>query len=820
MRAISLGAIFLSIILVSVRTARADDVEQVEKATKLERDADTWRGILCFAKARAVLAEAEKEVKDVDETAKADVLKRIRDTRDAIARDEQGWNADRCKARIEQAISEAETDGDKDADAFESEMGRAEAILNDAWTKAHLDAAVRSELDKKIAWTRKKVASQAGKADARVSGQRLDRILLEVENAVQSAASGGGDGARATFDEKMKEAEDVLATKQSVLGADAAKFRERIAKLKSDFADAAASALFDEVEKRTKNIETYLAAEKSMYSETDVENWFQHAREYLEKCPRGAARTRAFEEKIAALRTQFDARRARGDRDEVVQPALSYWTALHEQRMRDAEGWEQETTPPKLAVFLHESPPKLGCDKTQHLLRDVVALWLDDSKTKTAQARFANDAEWKKTYGEAVALRDKAAGKVIGFATALLDEADKLKPGAERDELKTRFFNLKSDLKRGTEGAPGSVEILERIDGLDKRWAVEQENAAGAQAALVEKLTRAANEVWPDLVAGFQAKVRKIDASDAFRNSGAWQGSVVHISGGHHGVNINRAGADWWDSHDFIVEFDGIPVCGNLDAGLSEAVKEVEKRTGVEQDTCEECYAIVDGTCQAWRRVQDPLDSNHWIRGRYPIDGVRMRIVAWKACTIAAAVGKGTNLAKLSEFKDVAVSERGHSEHASSGGESTANGSSSSGSPGGLAHALHRLLAWAMCLVLGLAGALAAAHGASKFVPQVREQTGKLGDALGYAGCVFVAIAVLWAGASVVLSFVGWCAFGSLPAGALLLGGVATALDLGRSKGKITAETASLIQPAGIVAGIACWGAALVHLFAWDIALL
>src|SRR5262249_28262066 len=152
----------------------------------------------------------------------------------------------------------------------------------------------------------------------------------------------------------------------------------------------------------------------------------------------------------------------------------------------------------------------------------------------------------------------------------------------------------------------------------------------------------------------------------------------------------------------FIVDMDGIPVAGNLDSGLEEAIQKVEKTTGISRDNEEEIVGVIDGTCKVWTLFHYS-NGNKSVRDRQ-VDAGRMRIVAMKACTVAAACGEGTSLKKLSEYKDVKVSESG----------SSGAGGGHHGSGGGgfsIIHFIHRFVAWGMCALLLLAGVLALAHG-------------------------------------------------------------------------------------------------------------
>jgi hypothetical protein len=821
LRSVRLTAAALAIVLVA-GTARADDVAQIEKATDLARTADTWCGLNCFDKSNESLAAAEKAIAGVDETGKAETVAKIKEIRDKIAAAQQNWNADSFKSLVERQISAAESDGEHGSDGYGLQMDRAQAMLADSWTKAHLDAAVIGELQKKIEWTKKKVDSVATRDLARRLDGELGRTLGEADRALEAAQQdskgdtiSNPDSYKPELDRQIGRATETLSKDENkkALGADkVAEFQKRIDTLKSDFAKAAIEIRVHNVQVGVDWIQSVLDGKQNAYT-NNVEDRFKAVNEAIALCPANDPRVTAFKDKLAQQRKIFDAGQAQGARDELVKPAVDYWKYCQENYKKDGEGWEGETTPRTLKEFLHHSPASLGCDKTEKFLREVVQRFLEDDRLKKALAKYPNDPELKKTNDEATGLLEKAGGKMCSFAAKILDEAEKLPAGQEREEMVQGFYNFKVTLKNAAQGCSAYAGVVARIDGLDKRFGQEKAQGEAAKAELEKKMLESVAATWPDLIKPWEDKVKKIDANAAVENIGAWKGTVIRFTGGGPGVNLNRSGWSWWDEYDFIVTVDGVPVCGNLDSGLAEAIAAVEKQTGTNQINCAECIGIVDGVCKAHERFKNPLNENEYLRSP-PRDGVKFRIVAWNACNIAAACGQGTSLKKLSEFKEVSVNEAGST---GSGGHSSSSGGGGAGTAG---HWIHRFVAWGMCALLGLIGLLAVAHGASKFVPQIEEQKVKLGDYLGYTGAGFVVIGIMWFGAAIVLWVLGMCELGSLPSVAMIFAGASVAIDIARAKGKLAPDTASMIQPVAILFGLGAFLAAAVHFLFWDVMLL
>jgi len=679
---------------------------------------------------------------------------------------------------------------------------RVNAMLADSWTKAHMDAAKRDELAKKLAWMLKSLESKGNREDLR----RLQYWLRRLFEEARSAIPGNQQRGFTSFGSACEKIEEVLASDENkkILGAELAKYEKDLADVKAEYAKAMADERFKDVEERVKKIQDMLDGKVEVQYWTHFEGALKNADEALAKCPKQDARYGKFQAKLAEQHKAYEAKHAAGDKAEIIDPAVKYWTYCLETYKKDTDGWEAEEGSKTLADYRSN---ELGCKKTENLCGEIVQRFFEDDRVKKASAQYANDPALKPTLDQAVAMRDKACGKLIGVAKRIVDLFEKLPPGDERKNLEGCFYNFKNELNRFTKGHPEHEAVCARIDAVEKKWKGDVAAAEGAKEALTKSLEKSVNDAWPAMLAAFS--VKKLDAPEAIANPGSWKGTYIHFSGGSRGVNLNRSGWDYDDQYYFIVERDGIPICGSLDGGLEEAIKKVEKTTGVALANDEEVVGVIDGTCKVYTLFHYD-NGNKSMRDRL-CDGIRMRIVALKGVTIAAAVGQGTNLKSCPEFKDkeFSVSESGSS--SSTGGRHSGGGGFS------FIHFIHRFVAWGMCLLLVICGALAAAHGASKFVPQIQEQKAKLGDYLGYAGIGFGVAGLLWFGTAFVLPLIFEdVRFGSLPSIAMILAGAFVGADLARTKGKLKEETAVMIQPLGILLGLGCFGAAALHFFLWD----
>lgn len=790
----------VSAIVLVAPAARADDYAQLEKAKDILNETEQHIVYFAWDKANEGLAAAEKEIASVDETGKADTVTRIKEDRQKIADGQKRLTSADFKSNVERTIASGEEASMRNGGGDSLNFQRADAALKDSYNRAHIDAPVIADLEKKLAWSRKKTA-QAGTAEEKRSTEgSLSRMFDELDRTVEGAATTTDEEGytRRSFKEHAAEIEKTIAEHQAALGDSAAEYTKRLATARETLAKNLGDAQIKDLQDTVNKIQEVLDGKNNNVYRDNVEGWFKAANARAPKCPQDS-RTKTLTTKLAEQRKTWDGQVAQADRDAVVKPAIEYWKTCQENYGKEGQGWEQETKPTALADYLHHSPSTLGCDKTEKFLSEVIQRWYGGSTVEDAFKKYPNDPEFKKVADEVSALREKASTKIIAFTNSILDEAEKLPEGRERKDMATDFYNMRNNVERHAKGSSGVAKIVERIEALKKKWEGDQAANEAAKEAKWKECCDATEAAWPGLASGWLGKVKKLDANAALKDIGSWKGTVVHFDGGAHGVNMNRAGWDWMDDYTFVVSVDGVPVCGDVDGGVRDAIAKVCEKTGIAEDDLQECIGIVEGTCKATQRVKI---FDQYVSGN-TLEGVKIRIIAWKACTVCAVAGEGTNLSKLKGESDISVNASGVS---ASGGH-------------WFGRMVHRLIAWAMCLVLFVSGALCAAHGASRFVPQIQENLAKLGNGLGYAGIGIAVVGALWFVAAIAF-WVIWGSGGSLPSIALFFAGAFVGLDFLRVRGTLKPELASTIQPLGIVLGLGCFAAALIHFLLWDVTLL
>ena len=767
-RAASLGVMLVVLVMLPSRAAWADDLAQIENANKQIDESDKWLARMAYRHARDVLDTAERSVLGVDEVGRAPVLKRISERRTYLDEREKAWLLLEFKSAFERTLGEAESTAARSTkpEAVDDLVRECAEILDDGWNRTHLDPATRTEYDRKVDGLRRRAASEAVKSDSRATSGDLTRLLGQLDTSI--------DGTSASdFEARVKEIQELLAGSKArgLTDSDRAKFQKQLDETLRKREKSVHEARFKDLDQCCESIQAVIDGKSPPEG---AEAAFAKAKELLAASPSSDPRTQEYTDRLAKEKTAYDATRVQGAQDTILKPALDSWAQCQES-LKESAGWESESLPTTLAGF----KGTLGA-RTESVL-GAVRRWLSDERVTKALERYSDDPTLKPAVEEATKLRDAASEKLLRAANAILDDAEKIPVGDKRrDELSGLLDGFRSYLERET---TSGAKAVARVDALARRWKGENENPAALHDVVARSMKEAAGEVWPGFMKDYEPRFLKLDAADAVKHPDAFRGAIVHLE------SVGPVPQTWEPEYDVIVVHDGIPICGQLDQGLKDALATVEARTKVSREPCEECVGLVEGVCTAHERTSGQLTAH---------DGVRVRIVAYKAGTIAVCVDKGTNLAKVSGFTDIQVREAGPV-----------------GDTGNKPGWVRRLAAWVMCLVLVLAGFLGIFHGACKFVPQLEEQRQKAGDQLGYVGVGLFTLGILWFVGAVGFQILFGSGF-SVPSIALILCGGAIGAELLRSKGHLDDDSATAIQPVSIVLGLGCFIAAGIHFLYFD----
>jgi hypothetical protein len=599
-------------------------------------------------------------------------------------------------------------------------------------------------------------------------------------------------------------------------------FDAKIAELRKRCVEAQVAQELNGAERIFQEIENP-KTEKNAWFFNDCLKKEPEIKEHLDKLPKDHPKVQA-----AYARLDKDLAEARknlgsAERDEAVGPAIKQWKELKEKIAKEYAGWEKSVCPPHTMGKWDEFQTDFGFNnlkKCTDRIYDVDQFLTGfNDMGQALKSKFKDDPELQGCVKEGKAIESETGELICKIVNQVFDTLEKEVQSKEQhqaamNQAKNFVRNLDS---WHTQFAPSYEATKKRGEAIVGK--AEGENAAAA--AKVEewktKLTASCDPFWTEATKHYsESDFVKLNSHDMVLSIGSVKGKKVRFV---------KAG-NWLEGefyndgvYAFIVDANG-PVAFKYDAGLLDAYRKGREATGVHwnqyPDPIEDVIGVVDGTCTVDHQAYSQITKQHYKTG-VQTEAVLVRVTSYKSTPWALVEGKGTNLSKIPGATDFPVNISGSSGAEAGVGVSTSSGGGSSRH--GFLHMMHRFMAWGMCALLALGGALALAHGASKFVPAIQEQKVKLGDYLGYAGFGFAGIGVVWFCAAIAF-WVFEGKGGSLPSVALVFAGAFTGLDVLRSKGKLTEETASMIQPAGILLGLACFGAAAIHFLAWDWTLL
>lgn len=519
------------------------------------------------------------------------------------------------------------------------------------------------------------------------------------------------------------------------------------------------------------------------------------SQETLKKLAENDPRVKALIARLEAARAAYVKRAASRDHDADVALFQKEWKDVLESYGKQSEGWEQEAFKSGLQDFWSRS---FGCEKTQER-HSLTERFLGYDNVPAIVKKYPDDPLVKATYGEVMKLREETATKICKGIERALDEADKATPEKKHlDDVKYACSSLDHILQNAAKGAKERDALIARLKALEAKWVAAIEGADKAKKDLVEKLSKAATEVWPSFKKEFSTT--EIDAGEAAKDIGSWKGKLILLERPGSG-NWNRMGWDWDGDYVFTISVHGSPVCANFDGGVLSALADFRERTGVDWEhdggDFDGMVGVVEGKCRVKSQTYSQITQKYYETGTW--EAPLLRIVAFKSGPWAISVKDGTNLSKAG-LKDISVSESGSTRGGKGGGGA---------GRGALWSWVLRLMSWFECLVAFLGGVLAIGYGAEKFVPQLAEQRAKAGKWLGIAGLGFAGYAVLW------ILYTG-VIFDLLPAGALFLAGAFVGVDYLKMRGVVKEELAKQIQPLGIVLGAGSLLFAALHFILWD----
>jgi hypothetical protein len=557
---------------------------------------------------------------------------------------------------------------------------------------------------------------------AGVKKVKTERIIREIESSLSKA--------KEYIDQKVSCEEELERAKQKIESEDNAPFldaptkksylseigviRKQMLAKNLTQAIAALRTELDRAEGKWPDLQKTMQASKdrpaaSRGAATEMSHALDAVARAAQDLPPDDPQVRKQVARLQKLKADFEAEAGAGEASEAYDGLKRYW----DDQVKEADGWEEETTGPKFSDLLSqqsEAMSAVGAPKTVKLISNADQ-WLKNRETDENFKTLKADPKIKALFDQVTKARAAGWIKIEGFASAILTEAEAAnltKDGRDRLE---RF--AEDDLRLALEGSPKRAELQERALALVKTFDAGAAGSSQAAEKLYENLTTQAAKAWPDMAAKF--KVEPFDANAVMKNISKYKGKYVRFQ------NVsNRMGWDYRPGkYEFALESDGQHVAGQYDPLVKKVVNDVAARTGKDFSNDEyDVIAVIEGTGPITRiarsegkiKFRDGDSAEVTAQKDEKVDGVLLRVVGLHLGPVAVATGQG------------AVNESG----AISIPAGVPARSSTTTVSGGNYHWVSRLL----LLVLGLGGALVVLlqsnFGAVSAVPQLAKLKQKL----------------------------------------------------------------------------------------------
>jgi hypothetical protein len=311
-------------------------------------------------------------------------------------------------------------------------------------------------------------------------------------------------------------------------------------------------------------------------------------------------------------------------------------------------GWDKETEGATFDFILHhqsDAASAMNAPKTEALIRRANN-WLNELKDdEVVQAVGDTDPQLKTLLGEIRDNRAAAYKKMAGFASAILDQAEKTELNQDsRDRLET-FAN--DDLRLALEGYDQQKLMQQRALKMVAAFDKKAGGDAATKAKLYDDLSAQSGKAWPAMAAKLSPG-ESFDAVAASQNIDSVKGQTIILKGAN-----NRMGWDYRPGagYDFAVTIDGVAVAGKYEQSIHEAVDSITRKTG--HDFSDETYdvvATIDGMGPIIKitRSEGTISANGekiadvTAQRDETVQGIRLKIIGLHVGPVASAVGQGT----------------------------------------------------------------------------------------------------------------------------------------------------------------------------------
>ena len=512
----------------------------------------------------------------------------------------------------------AAEDVERDPDRAASRIERVLARLDSPEAKQQLPADLMARL-------RAQVADIQAKTQAGRNAEKIGRIEEQVTRFLRSAED-NFDERPWTSESRLKLATERLESdevKRILPSATLERFRGEIARMKTRVAESLrknalehALPILRALEERV-SVKFFDGHQPAYRVLGDLDYEKARVRGALERVPPDDAEVRAIEARLAAV-------------DERITDACAALDA-DQARARVKEAWRIESE----AIAGWDAEQHAGEAKTLEMPQSALALrrlgqFLIDNELARIRAAHSADAEVQSPFAEAARIRDAAATKLDAAYRATLATLERAPRPASRIDLEEPG-RLAARVRSDLEGTPFAEPIAQRADALYERWQAELAADRAAREAKYKELSAVADAAWPAIAAA-------INAEDGFdpTDSGS-RGKTVRFNGIR-----NRIGWDFSGRYDFAMWVGDVPVVGNYDNRVTEAVNDACERAGLPLDdhTDWDVVFTVGGPGKIKQRFRVTVrDRNQREIGTIeewrPVDCVMCEVVALRAGPVA-----------------------------------------------------------------------------------------------------------------------------------------------------------------------------------------
>ena len=361
------------------------------------------------------------------------------------------------------------------------------------------------------------------------------------------------------------------------------------------------------------------------YAFNDGPNHFGKIELALKELPQDAEPTKALRARLEKMSAQFDGVVTTHLTGEFVTRITEHWDSLK----KEADGWEQETTPPTFAQYVNNG---LGAQKTASMLSRSEQ-WLDYmSNTSDTPPAVLNAPQVKALTAEVTKLRDEARAKLERFAEAVVADAEKAKDLDER-HLSSLQRASTGDFENALKGSPKAKPLQERAGAIVQKHEAAVAAREAELKALEEKMTQAANAAWPAISKSIQAD--EISDPNVLK-----KGQLVRVTGWENRMSWDYGSGG--SGYDWGITVNGRPVVGHFAPHVRSAFDAALEKTGVAAVTIGRMDVIAEvvGPGTVEKRIRHELrDSGGSTIARgeewKPVDCIVVKVIAMRGGPVA-----------------------------------------------------------------------------------------------------------------------------------------------------------------------------------------